>query len=193
MKRSVLALDRTALLLLGLALLVLGAAAVAWGAGWLTRLWSASPDQLDLAPVTGALAAPWWPGASLAAGLVLGLLALWWLLAHRTHRSVGPLRLPGAGGRDRRTIDGSRAAGTAADVIAETRGVRSASGEVVTDRGQLLAALSVTVEPDADLGAVVAATDAAMADLSTVLGRDDVRARVHLDVARSARAQSRVR
>lgn len=192
MKRSVLGLDRFLTLLLALVLVVAGAAAIAWGAGWLPSLWAGAPSELDPAPVTTVLGAGWWGGVSLAAGIVLGLLALWWLLAHRTHHGVGPLRLPGSDATGPLTLDGSSAADMAAEEIAGTRGVRSARGRVITDRGELLADLSLTVEPDADLAAVAAATDDVMADLATVLGRDDVHARVTVKVARSARQQARV-
>jgi hypothetical protein len=191
-KRSVLGLDRLLILLTGLVLLVAGVAVAAWGLGYLTAVWAGAPDQLSTVPATDVLSASWWGPVALAGGLVLGLLALWWLLAHRTHHSVGPLRLPGSGTDGRLTLDGTAAADAAAAVIARTPGVRSAKGKTITDRGQLVADLHVDVEPDADLRHVATATDAAMADLATVLGRDDVYSRVTLDVARSARQQPRV-
>lgn len=191
MKRSVLGLDRVVIVLVGLLVLAVGLVAVAWGAGLLPRVWDRSPDELTLATATDAFAASWWPGASLAAGVVLGLLALWWVLAHRTHRSTGPLRLAGSTPSDPRRVDGSAAAATAADVVARTPGVRSARGKVVADRGRLVADLDVTVEPEADLGVVAAAADRVMGELAQVLGRDDVTARVHLDVARSSRGPRR--
>ncbi len=191
MKRSVLGLDRVVLVLLGLLVLAVGLVVAAWGAGLLPRVWDRSPDEVTLATATDAFAASWWPGASLAAGVVLGLLALWWLVAHRTHRSVGDLRLQGSTPADPRRVDGSAAAATAADVIAETHGVRSAGGKVVADRGHLVAELKVTVEPDADLTTVAAAADRTMGELATVLGRDDVTARVHLDVARTSHGSRR--
>ncbi|MEJ5943814.1 hypothetical protein WDZ17_00710 [Pseudokineococcus basanitobsidens] len=192
MKRSVLGLDRFLILLLGLVLLVSGVAVGAWGLGYLSTVWSGAPDELSTTPATDVLSASWWGWAALAGGVVLGLLAVWWLVAHRTHHSIGPLRLPGTGSQGRLTLDGSAAADVAADVIARTRGVHSAKGKTIADRGQLVADLHVTVEPDADLRGVAEATDAAMADLAVVLGRSDVRSRVTLDVARSARQQSRV-
>lgn len=192
MKRSVLGLDRLLILLLALVLLAVGVATVAWGAGWLVQVWPGSPEELSTTPVTDVLGASWWGWVALAGGVVLGLLAIWWLVAHRTHHSIGPLRLPGSDRTGALTLDGSAAVGAAADVVERTRGVRSAKGKTIADRGQLVADLHLTVEPDADLRAVTAATDAAMADLAGVLGRDDVRARVTLDVARSARQQTRV-
>lgn len=192
MRRRVLALDRTVLLLLALLLICLGAAAVTWGAGWATSLWPQAPDQLDPTPGTGLFAAPWWGWATLAAGLGLGALALWWLIAHRTHHSTGLLQLTGSDQTGRLRLDGSAAADLAAERLSRTRGVRNGKGKVTTDRGQLLAELDLTLEPDADLPTIVTATDHTMADLARVLGRDDVYARVTLHVARAAQQRTRV-
>lgn len=192
MKRAVLGLDRALIFLLGLVLLVAGVAVAAWGLGLLTQVWAGAPDELSTTPATDVLSAPWWAPVALAGGIVLGLLALWWVLAHRTHHGIGPLRLTGSGRPGQLTLDGTAAADAAADVIAATPGVRSARGRTITDRGQLLADLRVTIEPDADLRSVATATDTAMTDLAAVLGRDDIRSRVTLTVARTARQTSRV-
>ena len=120
------------------------------------------------------------------------LLGLWWLLAHLPRRSVGLLTLPGSGKAGRLRVDPSGPAATAADILADTPGIRTAHSRVQRDRGQLVIALSATMDPRADLGEVVAATDAVATDLNAVLGRDDARARVLLAVARRAKAPSRV-
>ncbi|WP_432561744.1 alkaline shock response membrane anchor protein AmaP [Kineococcus sp. SYSU DK003] len=192
MSRAVLGLDRFLALLAGIVLLVAGAATAAWGAGWLVRVWSRSPQTLQLQTASDTFTTAWWPWAVGIAGAVSALLGLWWLLAHLPRRGVGPLSLPGSGRAGRLLIDPSGAASTAAEVLQETFGVRSASSRVVRDRGQLVVELKATVEPDADLTSVVAATDDVAADLQQVLGRDDARARVRLAVARRRRHRPRV-
>ncbi|GAB3471713.1 alkaline shock response membrane anchor protein AmaP [Kineococcus endophyticus] len=193
MGRAVLGLDRLAAIVVGLVLLVLGLAAAAWGAGWLVQVWAAAPQQLTLQTATDTFATAWWPWAAGIAGAVCILLALWWLLAHLPRRGVGELSLKGSDKSGRLLIDPAGAAATAADVLAETPGIRSASSRVVRDRGQLVVAVKATVEPDADLQSVVTATDDVATDLAQVLGRDDARARVRLSVARRARHRTRVR
>ena len=193
MSRAVLGLDRFVALIAGLVLIVVGLAAGAWGAGWLVRVWSAAPPRLTLKTATDAFAAAWWPWAAGVVGAVFVLLALWWLLAHLPRRGVGELSLRGSGREGRLSVDPAGVAGTAADVLAETPGVRSAAGRVLRDRGQVVVALKATVEPCADLRAVVHATDEVATDLAQVLGRNDVRARVQLAVARRARQTTRVR
>lgn len=193
MGRGVLALDRLLALLAGVVLLVIGVATAAWGAGWLDSVWKASPQTLQLQTATDTFAQAWWPWAAGIAGAVFILLGLWWLLAHLPRTGVGSLTLPGSNKSGRLLIDPAGAASTAADVLAETPGIRSTSSRVLRDRGQLVVAVKATVEPTADLSSVVAATDDVSAQLRQVLGRDDARARVRLVVARHQRRQTRVR
>ncbi|WP_432574307.1 hypothetical protein [Kineococcus sp. SYSU DK005] len=193
MSRSVLALDRLVALVVGLVLIALGLAAAAWYPGWLARLWPAAPRELQLRTATDAFAASWWGWAAGAAGVVLVLLALWWLLAHLPRRGVGTLPLPGSARGARLLIDPDGPVDTAADVLAGTPGVRSARGRVLRDRGRLVVDVRATVEPDADLAEVVAAADAVTGDLRHVLGREDARARVRLSVARTTHQRPRVR
>ena len=192
MSRSVLRFDRLAALVLGLVLVAAGAAAAAWGLGQLTRVWAGAPQSLSTAGAGDVCGQSWWPGAAAAAAVLLALLGLWWLLAHVPRRSTGPLRLAGSDRSGALAVDGSSAAAVAADVLTETPGVRSASGRVVSDRGQLVAEIDVTAEPDADLAEVAAAVDATGAQLAQVIGRDDLRGRVTVHVARRQRRGSRV-
>lgn len=192
-KRSVLGLDRVAAFVVGLVLVALGVAMVLWWGGWLASLWPQAPQELTLQTATDAFAAPWWPGAVLAAGIVLGLLGLWWLLAHRTHSGTGPVRLEGSGRSGGLLLDGSAAASAAADVLVDTPGVRGARGKLVRDRGRLVVVLTATVDATADLGRVVEGAEEVLTGLGTVMGRPDIAARVRLDVTRdSGRAEARV-
>ena len=75
--------------------------------------------------------------------------------------------------------------------LADTPGMRTVHGNMRRDRGQLVVGLNATMDPRADLGDVIAATDAVATDLNAVLG-DDARARILLSVARRAKTQARV-
>ena len=72
------------------------------------------------------------------------------------------------------------------------RAVRSVRGTINRDRGQLVARLTATIEPQADLATVGAAADAVSADLKKVLAREDLRCQVNLRVAHRGRRLSRV-
>lgn len=192
MSRSVLALDRVVVLLLGLVLVVGGVAAVGWQTGLLADAWPDVPDevQVDTTTLTDAPAFAWLAGA---VGAALVILGTWWLLAHLPRRSVGPLRLPAGEQPGRLVVEPGPAVTTAADVLSEDPTIRSARGAVVTDRGMQVVRLRATVNPDVDLHAAVGACDRVLADLARVLPADQLRSRVELSVLRRGGPESRVR
>ncbi|ROR92320.1 hypothetical protein [Nocardioides aurantiacus] len=180
--RRTLFVDRVATLLLSLLLLAGGAAAAYW---WSGR--SPFGDRLDLAVVRDAVEAAWFPWVAALVGIVLALLGLRWILAHLGRPTVSRLHLSGSGSGGRLDVNAGQVAGAAADALADTIGVRSARGTVVRDRGQLVARLTATIEPDADLGVVARQADLVSAQLREVLDRDDVRCSVELRVAARSR------
>jgi hypothetical protein len=192
MRRSVLGLDRILAVLLGLILLITGIGIAGWYNGNLRRLFPQFPKELSTDNASDLANTSWWPWATGAAGGLLVVLGLWWLLAHLPRRGVGLLVLPGSGRTGRLRVDPSGPAAAAAEVLGDTPGIRTAHGKVQRDRGQLVVALTATMDPRADLAEVIAATDAVATDLNAVVGRDDARARVLLSVARRARTQPRV-
>lgn len=191
MRRSILGFDRVLVLLLGLLLLVLGVAAVGWQTGFLESLWPDVPDEIavDSGQVTGSSSFAALAGVVGGALIVIGL---WWLLAHLPRRSVGSLRLPSGDQPGRLVVDPGPAVATAAEVLADDPMIRSAKGAVLADRGELVVRLRATVDPDADLGAVVDACDAVLADLAHVLPADQLRSRVELSVLRRGAVGPRV-
>ncbi|WP_203790793.1 hypothetical protein [Paractinoplanes rishiriensis] len=193
MRRSVLGLDRVLAVLLGLILLLAGIGLAAWYNGTLRHLFPQFPKTLSTDGAGDVIDTSWWPWAIGGAGALATLLGLWWLIAHLPRRGVGLLVLPGSGKAGRLHVDPSGPTATAADVLADTPGIRTAHGKVQRDRGQLVVSLTATMDPRADLTEVIAATDAVATDLNAVLGRDDARARVVLSVARRTKTQPRVR
>ncbi|MDQ0375400.1 hypothetical protein [Cellulomonas humilata] len=192
MRRSVLAFDRVLVLLLGLVLIVVGVAAVGWQTGFLESVWPDVPDEVtvDTGQVTEA------SSFAVVAGVVgsaLVVIGLWWLLAHLPRRSVGSLRLPSGEQPGRLVVDPGPAVATAAQVLADDPLIRSARGAVLADRGELVVRLRATVDPDADLGAVVATCDGVLADLAHVLPAEQLRSRVELSVLRRGEVGPRVR
>lgn len=192
MRRTVLALDRIMAVLLGLTLLVAGIAAADWYGGNLHRLWTTIPDTLSTTGADRVMNTGWWPWAAAGAGAVAVLAGLWWLIAHLPRRGVGMLVLPGSGRSGRLLVDPSGPAAMAAELLAEAPGIRSTRSRVLRDRGELVVAITGTIDPRADLADVIAASDAVAAELRTVLGRDDARARIQLSVARRGRPRPRV-
>ncbi len=194
MSRATLAVDRLVVLVLGVLLAVTGLALVVWyldAQGWLPVVLT-TPARLTTTAVDPAASAGWWPWALGVVGVVMVVLGLRWLAAHLPERGVGRLRVTGSTPTDKLEADAGNVVGAAADVLEQTEGVRTARGTVRRERGQLVATLHATLEQGADLGIVARACDAVSADLSTVLGRDDLRCLVRLQVARRDRALPRV-
>ena len=191
MRRSVLAFDRVLMMLLGIALVILGLAAIGWQTGFLSRIWPGVPDALHV-DMTQVTSKPNFAPIAAGAGVLLVLVGLWWLIAHVPRRGVGPLRLPSTGMPGRLTVDPNAAIEAAADVLADDPGIHSASGAVLTDRGQIVVRLRAVVDPYADLATVAESCDGVLADLATVLPPDKLRSRVEISVLRRARSTSRV-
>lgn len=191
--RRMLLLDRIAALLLALVLLVGGAALIWWWSGRtgtdldLASLDGLFPDASGTGPVADVVSQPWWGWASTATGVLLVLLGLRWIVAHLRRTGVRRLSLEGSDTSGRLQVSGSGVAGAAAEALTETRGVRSAGGVVVRDRGQLVARLTAVLEPEADLALVARRADEVSGQLAQVLERDDLRCRLELSVGRSRR------
>ncbi|MEH3078653.1 MAG: hypothetical protein PGN11_18655 [Quadrisphaera sp.] len=195
MSRKVAAFDRLAVFVAGVVLLAGGALVGAWALDLLAQVGvpdSAVPQRISTAGATDLTGQGWWAYATAAGALVLGVVGLWWLAAHIPHRGADPLRLPGSSAAGALTLDGGAAVAVAAQVIAEVPGVRSASGKMVSERGQLIAELDVVADPEVDLVELDHAMVSASADLNAVLSRSDVRGRVHVAIARRSQGLTRV-
>ena len=188
MGRGVIAVDRVAAFVLGVGLIAAGAAAL----GWWYDLIPNAPVRLRFSWLPAGTRTAWWPWATGAAGVLLVLIGLIWLIRHFRSRGVGRLRLVGSDRTGRLTADANAAATAAGHTLSQTAGVRSSTGRVVSDRGQLVAELDLTIEPTADLGTVQAAAEQASHDLQRIIGRDDLRYRVRLHVARHEKTSARV-
>lgn len=184
--RGVIAVDRIVTLLAGLGLVVGGASVFAWHQGYLARdPFRFTATRISFPWMTSTVGASWWPWAAGAVGVVVGLIALIWLLRHLTGGRVGTLILPGSGAEGALRLDIGAAASAAADEItAATDDVRSCRSKVVRDRGQLVAVLEPVLEPSADLAQVAPLARASAEKLVRLVGRGDLTYRVQLRVAR---------
>lgn len=154
--------DRVLVGLAGLGLAAGGLVLVDWHPG----------RVLDLAPVLRTTSAldlldrTWWPWAQAGAGVLLALLALWWLLAHLPRRGPGRLDLPAPEGTDRVAL----ATGPLGEVLAErvesTGALDHAHVDFRRHRGATTATVRARVQPDADLASV----RAAVAEVATEVG-----------------------
>ncbi|MEV1294143.1 alkaline shock response membrane anchor protein AmaP [Pseudonocardia sp. NPDC049635] len=186
-------LNRSLLLLIGLVLLVAGAAGLAFGSGALRSLLPGLDPSVPLLP--GALDPPAWvPWVTLAAAVVVGLLALRWLLAQARRRPrTTRWGLPAAqvAGRDAgstRLHSDHAAAALAADVESYD-GVQRAAAVLTGDRTRPEVYLDVTAETGADLAALRGLIDDhALPRLRSALGADGARTELVLRLVEAKRA-----
>ncbi len=185
--QTTLALDRFATLIVASVLIAGGALGVWWWTGE-----SSLADRSDTAPLQDFVMMAWWPWASAVVGVLLILIGLRWMAAHLSRTKVTRLNLTGSGAGGMLGVDASKVANAAADTFADTLGVRSAKGRVNRDRGQIVAQIDATIEPEADLSTIAEQADLVSAQLAHVLGRNDLRCSVQLTVARHGRPTDRV-
>ncbi|MFI2105317.1 hypothetical protein ACH436_18645 [Isoptericola sp. NPDC019693] len=189
-RRRVVGADRALLTLLGLVLLVAGAGLVALASGWLPA-GAGLPgpgEAVDVPAVADAPDATWWPVACAVAAVVLVLVGLWWLLAHRPGPRTAATSLPGSRTRDRlRVVPDAVTRAASAELDADPR-VRSAALGLAEEHGGLVLVGRVRVASRTDVAALGALVDGVAHDTARVLGRD-LSGRVHLAVARRGAAE----
>jgi len=188
MSRATLAVDRVLGALTALLLIGAGLFGIAWWSGRLVSL----PQRLDLAGLGWLPRQAWWPWALGVVGALLVLLGLRWLAGHLPDRGVTHLFLTGSSAEGKLIVSARPVASAAAQVLASTPGVGTVRGAIQRDRGQLVARLNASIEPEADLRVVAAAADQVSAQLQQVLQREDLHCRVQLRTTRANRTAPRV-
>lgn len=188
--RKTLFIDRAATLLLAVLLILGGLTAIWWWTGEPVRGYQL-PDTSDISRVAKVVDASWFAWVAALAGIVLALIGIRWIAAHLTSTRVKRLHLAGSDASGRLEVAGTKVVGAAAAAFADTLGVRSAEGAVLRDRGQLVAHLDATIEPDADLALLARRADEVSAQLAGALERDDLHCSVQLRVAVRGRALPR--
>ncbi len=179
MTRTTATFDRIVTFVVAAALIVVGLLAIIWRLDRLLAL----PAQLSTASAIPIMQSDWWPFALAALGILLALLAVRWLWAHISTSGVREVNLPGTSREGHLSIDVKAAASAAADALAQTPGVRHASGKAVRQRGQLVVDLRATIDSDAELREVADSADRVSSELAQVLERPDIYCRVRVGVS----------
>ncbi len=172
MTRAAVAFDRVVTLLAGFGLVALGLATVAWVRGDL------GAGRALATPLANWTSASWWPWAVGGAGIVLILLALRWLAAHRWSPKAARVDLAGDATA---TADATSVASAAADVLSADPAVTKASGSATLQRGRPTVTLTARVPARAGLSAAIGAADDAARTAAGMLG-DSVAIRTVLRV-----------
>lgn len=149
------AANRTWLIILGILFLAAGVLAVLIATGALSGLAAASdPILADAAELLAGESAAW---AVLLAGVVLGILGLWWLLAQIPRsKKAGTFRLQEDPARGITVCDPGVLAAAVSNETEQLPGVVSSSVRLRGTADEPDVAMKVTVNSDADVQGVVA-------------------------------------
>ncbi|MFE5294432.1 hypothetical protein ACFQ8T_19810 [Isoptericola sp. NPDC056618] len=192
-RRHVVGADRALLTLLGLVLLVAGVGLVALASGWVPA-GAGMPgpgEEVAVPAMAAAPDAPWWPAACAVAAVVMVVVGLWWLLAHRPGPRTTSMPLPGSRTRDRLRVVPDAVTRAATAELDDDPRVRSAALGLAEEHGRLVLVGRVRVAPRTDVTAVGTLVDGVAHRTAQVLGRD-LSGRVHLAVARRGSAERHV-
>lgn len=184
MSRRVRVLDRTTVLLAGAGLVALGVVGLDWRYAWFLD----RPDRVDSAATADVVTTSWWPWAAAGAGVVLGLLGLWWLLAHLRRPGPGSRRLAGSDATGLLEADLRSVASACADRFATQAPVVGVRGRTRTLGSRTVVLLTGQVDAYADPAAVTDAVAQCTADLAAAFPGEDLTCRVVLDAPRRSRA-----
>lgn len=182
-------LDRVVVLLVGLGLVAAGLSGLDWRYGWLLD----RPTAVDTDPLGEVVAAGWWPWAAAAGGVVLGLLGLWWLLAHLRRPGPSSVRLRGSDAAGLLDADLRSVASACADGLAADAAVLGVRGTTVTVGSRTVVQLTGRIDPYADPAGVTDAVARCTADLAAAFPGHDLTCRVVLDAPRRSRTGRRTR
>ncbi|MDO3640130.1 hypothetical protein [Mycolicibacterium arseniciresistens] len=153
--------------------MVLGAVgAVLVAVAVLTLRWTQAPDfsgELLTSPISAAAQHDWWKFACAAAGVVLVVLGVRWLAAHRGPAKAGRVALPGD---DEAALSAEVAsvAEVAASVLGDMPGVQGAKARAVVENGLPTITLTATVAARCGLAAGVGAADEVVRTVGLMLG-----------------------
>ena len=184
MSRAPYKLDRFATIVVALLLIALGLVLIDWRYHLVLHSYS---HQISLGPVPRYAATSWWPWAFAAATVVLGLIGLWWLLAHLRRATAKNTKMPQSDPGGTITLDTSSLASAMAEALQEDGPF--ASVKATATRTGHTTTVQLTARPDehADGPSISRATQHLGAQLRSAFPDQGVIARVLVDQPRSSR------
>jgi len=146
-------LNRAVLAVLGSLLLLTGAFVLLVGSGAAPAITARLPVSADLPLLPAGFVAPTWlPGVGLAAAVVVGLAALWWLVAQTARApATGTWQLADDACGGTTELDSATAAAPLAKEISAYPGVRAATARLVGAHQHPQLHMRVTAEDGASL------------------------------------------
>lgn len=183
MRTTPVVVGRVVALVLGLTLVVVGVVIIAWSLGLRDLGFTELSRQVSTAWADSVVTEAWWPWALGAAGLVLALLSLWWIVSLIPRPPLRRLRLPGSGHAGELWVDAREASNAVARALSARIGGHEARGAIRRESRGLVLENQVSVAADAELGRVVSGADRTDTLMRNMLGRDDLFYRAVIRVA----------
>ncbi|WP_200175893.1 hypothetical protein [Tomitella cavernea] len=191
MSRLMAAWDRIATAVVGLSAVAGGLVLIGWATHWPPRWTDWLPDRVSIDAITDVTGQSWWPWAAGIGGVLIGLLALRWLLGHIPVPRRDTIRLPGTGPEGRLTASVRTLADGAAAALAADPAIGAAHARIRRDRGTLTVDVTAQLAAPADLPAAARAAARTRAELADMFGDTAPPTRIHLHTGRR-RGQTRL-
>ncbi|MFI5627719.1 hypothetical protein ACIA03_29950 [Nocardioides sp. NPDC051685] len=192
MTPRVIRFDRLMILLVAVLVIALGLLIVDWQYRWVLRTY---PAELSTGPAREIVTSDWFPWAFAAAGVLLGLIGLAWLLAHLGRRGPSTLRLDASDQTGRVQADLRSIADAAATRLENLAPLTGVTGTVLTIRSRPVILLRGHIDPAAAVAPVADAAETCSRDVAAAFPDDSITCRVLIDPPRrgKGRQQSHMR
>ncbi|MBG6095643.1 hypothetical protein [Nocardioides luteus] len=192
MTPRVIRFDRLMTVLVAVLVIALGLLIVDWHYQWVLRSY---PAELSTRLASDIVTSDWFPWAFAAAGILLGLIGLVWLLSHLGRRGPSTLRLDASDQTGRVQADLRSIADAAAARLESLAPLTAVTGTVVTIRSRPVILLRGRIDPAAAVEPVADAAEICARDVAAAFPDDSITCRVLVDPPRRGRGrqQSHVR
>ncbi|MFE6509197.1 hypothetical protein ACFVDI_00985 [Nocardioides sp. NPDC057767] len=178
--------DRVMTLLVAVLVIALGLLIVDWHYQWVLRTY---PAELSTGPASEIVTSDWFPWAFAAAGILIGLIGLVWLLSHLGRRGPSTLRLDASDQTGRVQADLRSIADAAATRLESLAPLTGVTGTVVTIRSRPVILLRGRIDPAAAVAPVADAAETCAQDVAAAFPDDSITCRVLIDQPRRGRGR----
>lgn len=184
MTRAPFKTDRFATIVVAALLIVLGLVLIDWRYHLVLHSY---PTRVSLGSLPSWASSGWWPWAFALTTLVLGLVGLWWLLAHARRDTEKAIKMPQSSQHGTITLDTASLADAVARSLEHAGPFTSVKGTATQLNGATTVLLTAHLDEYADGPSVTEAVGGLRAQLASAFPDQGVTARVLLTQPRSPR------
>lgn len=185
MTRAPFKTDRFATIVVAVVLIVLGLVLIDWRYHLVLHGY---PHQVSLGSLPSWAGSGWWPWVFALITVILGLLGLWWLLAHARRDTATSVKMPQSNEHGTITLDTSALADAVAQSLEQAGPFASVKATATQLNRATTIVLTAQLDQYADGPSVTTAIQGLREQLRSAFPDQGVTARVLLTQARSARS-----